>query len=205
MKPSANVNVGNSGVGLRGFRWNYRERKVGVYLTLRCPLQYTETGSVFWRSWETVFRLEPRGELGIWRDTYRYDVYCHRRLNVEPTSKQIRHHSWADLRLHYDHTPGYWEHVADLGGNVSCERWTPGVRVFVPGTTKVEHQQWWGYESETTVVGLPANFDLLKFHADVAALIAGCAARGRFEPVVDWITENSPDELSRLFTEPGPL
>ncbi len=203
MKPSTNVIVGRTDTDLRGYSWNYRERKVGNYLTLCCPLRHAAPGA-FWLAWRTTVWIEPRGRMEIRRDTHRYDPECGRRLRCKRGPNGLMHQSYADLRIQCQSVGGTWVPVEQITEDTIRERWKAGTQIPIPGTAEIVSVRWHGYEGERTVFGLP-DLDLVGYQPSVLAVVAGCAAQGRFDPLADWLTENSPEPIARLFTEPGEL
>jgi hypothetical protein len=206
MKPAMNRNKGRTAVGLNGYRWNYSERKVGSQLQLHCPLRWQEGPGYRNLAWETELLIESRGLFRITRETHGYDSLAGRRVYVGPPGKRVVHQSFADLGLHYRYE-GQWVPCVSQKGLAEgeCrERWRV-FKSFEEGTTRIDHFNCRGHEFEQVTVGLPVGFNHAEFHASVMQVVAGCAAQGRFDILADWMTENSPDPIARLFDSPGPL
>lgn len=207
MKPSFNVNVDRTDTGRAGFRWNYRERKVGVYLTLHCPLQTRPTErrtcGADMVAWETSVCYEPREYLTVYRETHLYTGERKRRLYTTG-KKLLVHKSYADLSVAYSFS-GEYVPVKDLGDGKTVERWKV-IKRKLDYAGEVRGLVWRSNFSEKeTTVGPPRGFDLSAFHVDLRSAIDGCAAQGRFDVLMDWFIEKSPDCVADLFSNPGPL
>lgn len=205
MKAGTNHNRSRTDSGRAGFRWNYYERKVGVYLTLHCPLRTQVGKNNAWVAWETMVWVQPRESLEVRRDTWLYDAERQKRLFVTPIHRQVLHQSYADLRVQYDWVGGGYVPIKDLGNGLTRERWQNGTKVVSEFWGELTHKNWAGYEGHTTKKGLSSSFDLLGFNRDVLAAVAGCAAQGRFDVLHDWFIDHAPDPVARLFDTPGPL
>lgn len=190
MKPSFNVIRGRTDRGVAGFRWCYRERKVGRYLTLHCPRRKAEppadrrVNGGYWYGWETSLSFEcpwkpdrhrwANGEMRIDRETR----FVHAESGRNVPRYGIRYDkSVADLRVR-----------ADLLGTIRHHAFH-GVPHAMPATTE-EHIE------PDAVADLIARF---------AAVVDGCAAQGRFDVAADWLVENAPACVARLFDTPATL
>ena len=173
------------------FSWRYYERKVGTYLTLWTPLRAGPDGKTGFR---TKLVWAPHGNFWLVRETK------HLIGNTLRRERNWGRKDFVILDLKPLDVETEWVKVGTTvdGGVIERERFVRVVS-WEPAWVRVEKYMLIG-DSHPFKTDEP----LADMHAAFREVLSGCAAQGRFEPMIDWIVERWPC-LAPYFQSPGDL